>query len=524
MKKIIILVFSGILLFLSGQAQYMVNQGADIRINTGSALVVIGDFRNQLDGSMTNSGNVIITGNWTNNATSGNLLQGTTGTVWFLGTTTQTIGGTTKTYFSRLFAGNNINLGFETSVSTELTFSNKIISLGSYNLRMETGSLMTGANSLGYVNASGSGKLFRNVGAASVGFPVGTATAYVPAALVNAGVADFFGISVFPDVRTNGLVGATIPQINDCVDMTWNISEQVAGGSNLTITTTWGAAIEGPTFDRNHCGMGHYTAGAWNSQEEVVASGANPYFISRSGITALSAFAVGDLQSPMAFPLNIRLNTYALLEGPYNGSDMNIGLNTGGYLPLSQPYNTPPWNYAGGETVLSVPANAADWVLIELRDAPNAAAATPATIIARKAGFLMKDGFIADLDGTTLPTFTATVTNQLFLVVWHRNHLGIMSAVPLVKVGGIYSYDFTSALGQAYLNGQKNLGGGNYGMFGGNASKNGAVDAADYTIWSSQVGTAGYKFGDHNMNGQVNNPDKNETWVENLGQASKVPN
>jgi len=56
-------------------AQYLINQGADIVISSGSSLVIDGDFENRQDGSMNNSGNVLITGDWINNQTSGSLLN-----------------------------------------------------------------------------------------------------------------------------------------------------------------------------------------------------------------------------------------------------------------------------------------------------------------------------------------------------------------------------------------------------------------------------------------------------------------
>jgi len=506
------------------RAQHVVNQGAAIRVLAGTFLNIDGNFLNQNAGSMNNAGSVIVKGNWENNATSGNLLQGSTGTVFFNGANPQAIGGTTKTWFSILTLNNSVNLGSEISVSLALSMNNNFMTLNAHNLIMETGSALSGASSLGYIVASGSGKLFRRVTGSSVAFPVGTASAYVPVNLVNTGTADHYGVSVFPDVRTNGLTGGTIPQINDCVTMTWNITEQIPGGSNLTITAFWPGAIEGPSFDRTKAGMGHYTGGAWDSQEETPASGANPYSISRSGITTLSAFAVGDLESPMAIPVDIRLDIFAMLEGPFFGPNMAITLKSLNLIPLNQPYNTAPWNYAGSESVALIPANVVDWVLLEIRDAATAAGATPGTMLGRKAAFILNTGKIVDLDGSSIPTFSGTVTNNLYVVVWHRNHINMMSATALVKSGGIYPYDFTNALNKAYLNGQKNIGGAKFGMYAGNGDANTTVNNLDKTnVWAVQAGTSGYKSGDFNMNGAVNNPDKNDKWFWNVGAVSTVP-
>ena len=520
---LILILLAGCWSFLP--AQYLVNQGADIVITSGSSLVIDGDFRNQLDGNMDNDGNVLISGDWTNNATSGNLLQGTSGTVTFNGSSIQSITGSEKTWFNNVNLQNDVVLGMETSVSSDLTMNSNFVSIGTNNLVMEPGSSIIGAGPSGYIIANGSGQLVRQVGPANINFPVGTISAFTPAILANSGTVDIFGINVFPDIRENGLTGPTISEINDCVNNTWNISEVTSGGSDMTVTTFWYSVIEGANFDRTHAGIGHFTAGAWDPQQEVAATGAGPYSISRSGITTLSAFAVGDLESPMAIPVDLRLDLAAFLEGPFNGLDMDNTLNTSGLLPANQPYNVAPWNYPGAETVIGLPPDWVDWVLIEIRDAPNAASATPATTVARKAALLLQDGSIVDMDGSSIPEFSVPIANQLFAVVWQRNHLGIMSANPLVKVGGIFSYDFTTAASQAYLSGQKNVGGGSYGMYGGDGNANSAIELTDETtVWEPQAGTIGYKQGDFNLDGEVNNPDKNDSWVENLGETSQVPN
>ena len=523
---IMLILFTGCWGMLS--AQYLINRGADIVISSGSSLVIKGNFENQLDGTLGNSGNVLLTGNFTNNQTSGTLLSGTTGTVRLVGSVPQTISGTAITYFSHLNLQNNAVLGGNSiAVSASLTLNNTFLTLGSTILVVQNGAPINGANSTGYIVSNGTGLLRQYVTGSNRVFPIGTASAFMPVTLNNIGTADYYSVRVFPDVRVNGLTGGTIPQINDCVNMTWDISENVVGGSNLSVTPYWSAAQEGPSFSRAHCAVGHYTGGSWNPNGEGAALGAGPYFITRSGITSLSAFAVGDLESPMAIPLDIRLNSVAFLEGPFNGAGMNTDLKNDGIVPLSQPYSGAPWNYPGLESVASIPAGTVDWVLIELRDAVNAASATGATAFARKAAFLKADGTITDLDGSSFPTFTGSVTNNLFVVVYHRNHLPIMSANAVTQVGGIYTYNFTTGVGQVYggLAGHKLIAAGTWGMFSGNADGNKFIVLADRdNVWDPQSGTYGYKGGDMNMDTEVDNVDKNDHWFVNNGKTSQVPN
>ncbi|MEZ5084548.1 MAG: hypothetical protein R2750_14060 [Bacteroidales bacterium] len=404
--------------------------------------------------------------------------------------------------------------------------SSTYFTLGNGVVVMQPGTQILGAGASGYIITNGAGFLRQWVTGSNKVFPVGTASNFTPVTLNNSGTADYYSARVFPDVRVNGLTGATIPQINDCVDMTWDISEFTAGGSNLSVTTFWSAALEGINFDRTHCAVGHYTGGAWDPNSEGPAAGGGPYSITRSGITSLSAFAVGDLESPMAIPVDIRLDSYAFLEGPFNGTTMNSDLATDGVVPLSQPYSGSPWFYGGAETVPSIPVGVVDWVLLELRDAINAASATPATSFARKAAFVLEDGTIVDLDGSSIPTFSGTLTNNLFVVVYHRNHLPIMSANAVTQIGGIYTYDFTSAVGQVYggAAAHKFLAAGTWGMFGGNSNGDHTVDAIDYAIWRNNAGLPGYKAGNFDMDSQTNNQDKNDVMVENFGEMSQVPN
>lgn len=126
--------------------------------------------------------------------------------------------------------------------------------------------------------------------------------------------------------------------------------------------------------------------------------------------------------------LHLVVDLKVFLEGPFNGTNMNAGINDLSLLPLSHPYNIPPWNYPGTESVASIPNNqVVDWVLIEGRDAPDAASATETTSFVRQAAFLLSNGKIVDLDGVSLLSTNYSLNNNLFVVIWHRNHLPILS-------------------------------------------------------------------------------------------------
>lgn len=217
-----------------------------------------------------------------------------------------------------------------------------------------------------------------------------------------------------------------------------------------------------------------------------------------------------------------------ILHGPYSGSGgMTTTLNNLDLIPNSQPYHTSPWNYAGTENVISIPnPNIVDWVLVEYRDSPNAATATSAAMIGQQASFLLNDGSVVDLDGISNLDFPYTINDQLYVVIYHRNHLSIMSRYEVTESGGVYSYDFSSSFGQGHgLLALRNLGGGYYGMHSCDANADGTVDEIDNTgVWHIQSGNQKYLNGDFNLDSQIDNLDKNDYWHESLGNSTNVPN
>jgi uncharacterized protein (TIGR02145 family) len=233
------------------------------------------------------------------------------------------------------------------------------------------------------------------------------------------------------------------------------------------------------------------------------------------------------LQASYLFAQSFTVSLKSYLEGPFNGSEMNASLNSFNYLPLAQPYNNAPWNYQGTESVAAIPnANVVDWVLVELREtAGDASTAYEGDSIAAQAGFILKNGNIVGTDGVSPLQFTCTVTYKLYTVVYHRNHLAVLSGNELVNTAGNYTYDFTIGANQAYGGGNahKEISPGIWGMVSGDGDANGQVNNADkIDVWVVQGGFSGYWVGDYNLDGQVSNPDKVEKWSVNTGRSSQV--
>lgn len=217
-----------------------------------------------------------------------------------------------------------------------------------------------------------------------------------------------------------------------------------------------------------------------------------------------------------------------MLEGPFMYGSMSNNLNTHSLIPLFQPYNTAPWNYNEITGVPEIPSlDVIDWILIELRSTVgDATTATPDKVIFRMAAFVLNDGKIASPDGTPITELAVSFDDNTYLVIYHRNHLEIMTAEPLTPNQGFYNIDLTTDETQVYggASGYSELMPGVWGMASGDANADGSINMIDKnTNWTLQAGTTGYVQEDFNMDGQVNNPDKNDKWETNEGKMSQIP-
>lgn len=258
---------------------------------------------------------------------------------------------------------------------------------------------------------------------------------------------------------------------------------------------------------------------------------------------------IGSIEEPFVFSWDsgpstgFAIELSVILEGSHLSDQdfpMHTNLRDNNMVPLVQPFgpelpyygnSSPVWYYTGSEQAASLPADVVDWLLLELRDAPAASQANAGTLVARQAVWLRSSGEVTGANGV-LPQFDVPIEHDLFVVIYHRNHLAIMSSGPLSMVENVYSWDFTKAPDKAYAapgrssyqNGQKDLGNGVYGMYGGDGDANGQIQTQDKNeVWNTQSGSSGYLPGDFDMNGQVQTQDKNNIWNPNSGLASQVP-
>ena len=188
-------------------------------------------------------------------------------------------------------------------------------------------------------------------------------------------------------------------------------------------------------------------------------------------------------------------------------------------IPLSQPYNSAPWNYAGTETLAAIPGNMVDWILMVIRDG-----ADPNVILGQAAGVLLSDGSITDVGGDTIKLDVPSVSGY-YLEVVHRNHLSITSPGPLLPdpMGNI-CWDFTTGMTQAFVDPVLNddpqvplpgIFGLQFGMIAGNVqSLDKQIDANDIKkLGDAYLSVGAYLNEDVNMDGNVDANDINLSFT-----------
>lgn len=185
----------------------------------------------------------------------------------------------------------------------------------------------------------------------------------------------------------------------------------------------------------------------------------------------------------------VRLDIKVLLQGAYDVAafGMSTSLQESGLVPTSQPFGRAPWNYNGGESVADIsdfPSNLTDWILLELRDA-----ADNNIVVEQRAALLLSDGSVAEVDGTPGVLFnTASVGSSYFVSVKSRNHLAILSALPITLPNLGTPYDLT--LPSFVMGGTDQLAAVNldtYAMLAGDFDSNGIVTIADFNLYSAEA-------------------------------------
>jgi len=516
----------GAVLFSTGD----ITNARNATITTEGTLRTLGDILNSGTATLEGDGQYTLEGDWTNSAT----FDAGTSTVTFEGATNSTVtsGGDAfyKVELSKTTA--DLLLADDMNITNDLNFvsdDNKVF-LFDNDLIFGTSATVTSYDDNEYIVTGGTGQVKKtDLGTTAFVFPVGfDDSTYNPLTLVQSasGALDEFGVRVLENVLADGGSGPVLTE--GVVDASWEVTEAVAGGSDLTLTAQWvETPDELPGFDRGHSGISYYDGAGWDltNADTGAAAGADPYTRIRIGVAEVVFFAVGS-EALMDY---LAITPMAFLEGPYNTGTglMNDNLRAAApvLIPENEPY-TALSNFihvGGGETVdpavFGPTGNDAivDWVFIELRD-KNA----PATVLQTKPALIQRDGDIVDLDGVSEVRFVGIASDDYYLAVRHRNHLGVMSANTFTLSRTQTAIDFTS-ISTYGTNAQKDLGGGVMGMWTGDIDYTGVIDATDRSgVWNNR-NLSDYRGSDATLDGITDAADRSIVW-NNRNLIAQLPN
>jgi len=238
------------------------------------------------------------------------------------------------------------------------------------------------------------------------------------------------------------------------------------------------------------------------------------YYVSVRGTNKAGLTSAVSTSDGIMVTRDVLISPQVILSGPYNSTSgiMSDNLRSTGLIPLSQPYNTAPFNYNGTETVtqnvLNFTGSSAivDWVLVELRDKND-----PTSILQTRAALIQADGDVVDTDGTSPVEISGLSNDNYFICIKHRNHLAVITNSTFNLNSNATTFvDFRTIITYG-TNAQKSLGVFN-GMWSGDADSDLTISASDRSLIWNNRNLTGYLNSDVDMDGTVNATDRSMGW------------
>lgn len=262
-------------------SQGIINNGGLLLISSGSNVFMTnsGNYLNQSNGLnhglIDLDGNFFVPGNWTNNASSGNVfvnIEGSPdGTVHLTGNSSQTLAGSASTYFENLTinnsaVGNSVLLSQNQNIKGTLIFVDGIIGTNTNYVIVENTAInsITGHGTDKYIN----GNLRRYVSIGSYDFPVGSLVNYE---LINTNVTtqgslnylDAFFTAASPGTAPVGLqVDGTL--IGGFLDYGyWTLTPNNGNSSTIDVTAVSRGHSNGAATASQHALFRRNNGGVW---------------------------------------------------------------------------------------------------------------------------------------------------------------------------------------------------------------------------------------------------------------------
>ena len=333
---------------------------------------------------------------------------------------------------------------------------------------------------------------------------------------------DFNWNSSSPDVTQMGYDGFSI---------SWEGEIEVPYGETFTFTTTTDDGVrlwvnEQLIIDRWEAegrveNSGQISLNAWERVPIRMEFFEESVFASAELRWSSTSMSPQVVPSRFLYPLpDSAPEIFLWLEGYFDeqtGSMVNE-LQASDLLPMAQPFNLPPFNYTGTESVSSMAAYVIDWVLLELRSPTP-----PYAVEARQAVLIDPMGKLLNTAFDSRLIFPDVPTGSYLVAIYPKSHLPILSSQPLPYSSseGLSSYDFRIPASVSGANQLKSVGT-YHVLYVGDYDFNGIINNLDFNAWKQNSAAINqYLSIDADGNGIVNNLDFN-LWKAN-GSKIAVP-
>lgn len=178
--------------------------------------------------------------------------------------------------------------------------------------------------------------------------------------------------------------------------------------------------------------------------------------------------------------IKIKINPKVFLQGAIINSEttglMNDDLRDLGLLPVVSPFgdgktvDANVFNLGGTSSLGAFEDDIVDWVWLEFRDETDVS-----NIIKGTSVLLQRDGDVVALDGVS-DISLGIIPKNYYIVLKHRNHLGVMSANPVAVTETGTAINFTSNATATYgNNAQVTLANGDLALWTGDTNSNGQI-------------------------------------------------
>ncbi|WP_299891005.1 BspA family leucine-rich repeat surface protein [uncultured Lacinutrix sp.] len=255
----------------------------------------------------------------------------------------------------------------------------------------------------------------------------------------------------------------------------WDLSSLLDSNVANAVNMFTGVTLSTENYDATLIGWATLNPGEIRIPSPVTFGGGNSQYC-LSEVKRQELIDLGWVITDGGLNCGVQLSPKVYLQGaalnPNLGEEslMRDDLRIAGLLPKVSPYGD------GLTTTFSSVEpnnNIVDWVWVELRDATD-----NTIVIEGHSALLQRDGDIVSLNGTSALSFNVSPDNY-YVVIKHRNHLGIMSSNAIALTSSAVTVDFTDSSVPTFgTNAQTSFGmpSGILGMWAGDSNSDGRIN------------------------------------------------